>query len=132
MTWSLGQSRRASTFVAPLGAYDGGMSQDDMLFGETEPAQADPLDPASVPISGIADWQVAQVRRALDARGVQKMQDRQQLIVRLVGRPVDSLRDLTSSEALSLLQQLARSAPTTAGGGSSWDDRDEDTWIDRL
>lgn len=114
-------------------AYDGYMSQDDMLFGEADAAQAAPAETATVPSSDIADWQVAQVRRALDARGVHEMSDRHQLIVGLVGRPVESLRDLTSSEALSLLRQLAKSAPTTATvGRSSWDDRGEDTWIDRL
>lgn len=107
------------------------MPQEDALFGDSAASQAAQPKPSAVPSSGIADWQVAQVRRALDARGVREMQDRQQLIVGLVGRPVESLRALTSSEALSLLQQLAQAKPAT-GSGSSWDDRDEDTWIDRL
>ncbi len=60
------------------------------------------------------------------------MEDRQRLVAELVGRPVASLRELTGPEARALLEKLAarRAAPTSQG--SSWDERDEETWIDRI
>lgn len=109
------------------------MSLEGSLFGDDD---ATPEAPAHRPVApdGIADWQVEQLRRALDARGLTDMASRQQFIEELAGRPVTSLRDLHSSEARQLLEQIqTRSASAKAQrSGSSWDDRDEDTWIDKL
>lgn len=63
------------------------------------------------------------------------MAERQRLVESLVGRPLLSLRDLTTSEAQDLLSDLHRRASSSSkqeSHGSSWDSRDEDTWIDRL
>src|SRR6187401_15439 len=49
-----------------------------------------------------------------------------------VGRPVESLRSLTRGEALRALEQLTSTSAPQARSTSSWDSRDEDTWIDRL
>ncbi|MFC6420993.1 hypothetical protein [Ornithinimicrobium tianjinense] len=61
------------------------------------------------------------------------MSQRQEAIESAAGRPVESLRSLTHQEGLKVLSVLGDGA--TVGGGaarSAWDDRDEDTWIDRL
>jgi len=102
------------------------------LFGDdTGP---EPARPASQPASAdtVADWQVSQLRSALDATGLTAMEDRQALVVELLGRSVSSLRDLTSAEARQLAEGFAARKNAGTQRGSSWDDREEDTWIDRL
>jgi hypothetical protein len=64
-----------------------------------------------------------QLRRALDDQGLVEMSARQALVVRLVGRPVDSLRNLESHEARAILERLA--APDGDSGRTAWDDREE-------
>lgn len=120
---------RAASVVS---IYDGPMSMDDGLFDVPSPSVGVAI-PQPLPSDRVADWQVAQLRQALDGLGLTDVSERQRLIERLVGRPVQALRDLTPSEATSLREQLAaKSASAQRTSGSSWDDRDEDTWIDRL
>ena len=59
------------------------------------------------------------------------MSECQQAVEAVTGRPVESLRALTRAEALRVVSELS---PTTApkAGASAWDDREGDTWIDRL
>ncbi len=80
----------------------------------------------------IADWLVNDIRTALATRGLTTMTERQQAIESVVERPVKSLRSLTRAEALRVLASLRSQPMAQAGGGSAWDARDEDTWIDRL
>jgi hypothetical protein len=102
---------------------------DQSLFGdEPETPSAVPVPPAAAPIR---DWQIDLLRKALDARGLTTMAERQTMIEELAGRPVSALRDLTQDEALGLLSKLGSTAPKS-GNGSLWESRDEDTWIDRL
>lgn len=104
------------------------MDGDLSLFGDDEPAA--PVSAPAAP-SPIADWQVDLLRKALDARGIADMAERQRLIEETVGRPVNSLRGLTHDEGIKILSHVGQSAPQR-GEGSAWDERDEDTWIDRL
>ncbi len=60
------------------------------------------------------------------------MVERQEAIEAIVKRPAETLRSLTRAEALQVLSSLACVASPQTSGGSAWDDRDEDTWIDRL
>lgn len=110
------------------------MSGDLSLFGDDQPSDDQPtapVQPAGTDTS-IPDWLVDQLKDALTARGLTTMTERQQAVEATAGRPVESLRSLTRSEALRVLERLnAESGPQTRSG-SSWDDRDEDTWIDRL
>lgn len=103
------------------------------LFGA--PVSPDPPPPSETcKRDSIADWQVAQLRASLDATGLTDMGKRQALIERLVGRPVATLRDLTWTEGRALAERLAseRSKISKKPKASSWDDREEDSWIDRL
>jgi hypothetical protein len=84
--------------------------------------------PAAAPIR---DWQIDLLRKALDARGLTTMAERQTLIEQLAGHPVSALSDLTHDDAMALLSRLGSDAPT-AGSGSPWESREGDTWIDRL
>lgn len=80
----------------------------------------------------VADWQV---RLLLKARwtpvAFRTSRHGATLIEEHAGRPLGSLRDLTSEEALQVIDALGRSTPQ-AQTGSSWDEREDDTWIDRL
>lgn len=111
-------------WVSTILAMDGDLS----LFGDDEPAKPRPAAPAPSPI---ADWQGDLLRKALDGRGLHGMEERQRLVEEYAGRPVASLRVLTHEEAIKVLSQLGRSAPPRTSG-SAWEERDEDTWIDRL
>lgn len=102
------------------------MTDNLSLFGD-EPTS----DKTSVEPMPIADWLVQRLRDALDARGMTSMEERQRVIESAAGRPVESLRGLTYQEGLRVLASFEKGS----GGGarnSSWNDRDEDTWIDRM
>lgn len=101
----------------------------DGLFGDPRPATPPQPAPDATP-----DWLVAKLRSALDALNLQSMDDRQAVIVELAGRPVASLRDLSSAEARRILEGLHERATSNRDRArrDSWDDREGDTWIDRL
>lgn len=104
------------------------MSGDISLFGDesSDDAATPPADPS------ITGWQVDLLRKALDERGLTSMSDRQAAIESAVGRPVGSLRDLTHREAMAVLAQLGEQRSGQTRQATAWDERDEDTWIDRL
>lgn len=105
------------------------MPDDLSLFGDDEPAV--PQTQVSAP-PPIADWQVELLRKALESRDLTSMSERQQAVEDAAGRPVESLRALTSEEAMAVLTKLGRAPAPEQRATSSWDDREEDTWIDRL
>lgn len=110
--------------------YDRPVSDDDGLFvlADNAPGSAPESPPAP-----IQAWQVEQVRTALDAAGATSMIERQALIEEIVGRPVAALRDLHFADVRELLESLHdRKTPNQSRIGSAWDQRDEDTWIDRI
>lgn len=105
------------------------MTDELALFGdEPRPTAAPPVAAASP----IADWQRDLIRKALDARGLTEMEDRQQAVEDAAGRAVSNLRELTHDEAILVLNRLGQSDSTPARKTSLWESRDEDTWIDRL
>lgn len=106
---------------------------DDGLFAHLGPPRSASSEPPPPPPSdALADWQVAQLREALAGAGTHTMDGRQSLVEELVGRPVASLRGLTVSEARMLLEALTARKRAAGSTGTSWDNREEDTWIDRL
>ena len=72
------------------------------------------------------------IRKALDARGLTSMDDRQQAVEGAAGRAVPTLRDLTHDEAIRVLNRLGESGQRGGRSASLWESRDEDTWIDRM
>jgi hypothetical protein len=105
------------------------VSGDLSLFGDEPSEEAAEPVPADASIAG---WLVDDIRAALTARGLTTMAERQHAIEVAVGRPVASLRSLTRAEALRVLALLASAPAPQQGSTSAWDDRDGDTWIDRL
>jgi len=105
------------------------MHEDEALFDDPRPAPV----AASNPVDEVLpDWQVDQLRDRLDALGLVTMKERQALIEELAGRPVRSLRHLAFNEARRIVEELSARRAGGASAGSAWDNRDEDTWIDRL
>ena len=104
------------------------MDDEATLFGEPE----DRSERIEQTAAKAADWQLDLIRKSLDARGIASMEDRQSLIVQHVGRDVASLRELTSEEALMVLNALGEGVPGSRDSRSQWDDRGDATWIDRM
>lgn len=99
------------------------------LFEIDEPA---PLPDVLAPLPIKAD-QVQAIRDAFERAGVVSQNDRKTLIESVVVREVASLRQLQAVEARRILQRIeALRRPNTATSGSAWDNREEDTWIDKL
>lgn len=102
------------------------------LFGEDASKASGSSLPDPEPAPDVATgWQIELLRSALDRRGLNRMEDRQQLIEKMVGHPVASLRSLTQGEALAILNRLGPTSRVKRSE-SAWDDRDEETWIDKL
>lgn len=94
----------------------------------TSRAPAAPAAPQELPIR---PEQVAQIREAFDKAGVAEQEERKSLINSVLIRDVASLRELHAVEVRRILQAIEqRSKPKSTG--SAWDDREEDTWIDKL
>lgn len=95
----------------------GPVSDDPSLFGDDEPAV--PPTQVSAP-APIAEWQRALIRKALDARGLTSMEDRQLAVEGPAGRAVLTLRDLTHDEAIRVLNRLGESGPSGDRSASQW------------
>jgi DNA polymerase-3 subunit epsilon len=77
--------------------------------------------------------QIQAIRDAFAKAGVDSQDDRKALIESVVVREVASLRELQGVDAQRILQRIEGLArPKSASTGSAWDNRDEDTWIDKL
>ena len=99
------------------------------LFEIDEPAPS-PNVIAPLPIK---TEQIQEIRDAFEKAGVLGQADRKALIESVVVREVSSLRELQAVEVRRILQRihdLGGSKPTRSG--SAWDNREEDTWIDKL
>ncbi|NVM96162.1 hypothetical protein [Arthrobacter wenxiniae] len=104
----------------------------DALFDFDSP---DELQPAPAPQRDIPikDHQVQQIREGLDAAGIIGLEERQNTIQRYISRQVPSLSDLHAHEAHAIIQRLKQlQSATPTKTGSAWDQREEDTWIDKL
>ncbi|ADX75219.1 hypothetical protein Asphe3_41540 (plasmid) [Pseudarthrobacter phenanthrenivorans Sphe3] len=101
----------------------------DSLFEIDAPQNTVPLQ--HLPIT---DEQVGQLRAAFAEAGIHEQHERKALIESFMVRPVSSLRDLYATDAhrlLNLLRQRKTVQPKKVGG-SAWDNREEETWIDKL
>lgn len=103
--------------------------EDDMPLFALEDAADEAQSSGPEPI---ASWQVDLLRKVLDARGVTEMAERRAVIERHAGREIESLKALTYDEGVRVLAALGEEPGRNVSGGSAWDQRDEDTWIDRL
>ena len=97
------------------------------IFGQPDTPPPLPIDP---PISGA---QVQQLREAFDAAGIESMDDRRAIIESCTIRSVASIRELLGKDVRPILKRIdERATAPKQSVGSAWDNRDEDTWIDKL
>lgn len=79
------------------------------------------------------DEQIDAIRRGLDDAGLVSQDDRREFVNLVILSEVNSLRELTALQARRVIDRLqADRASTKAGSGTSWDNREHDTWIDRM
>lgn len=91
----------------------------------------DTLPPPSEPL--ISEAQVASIRQAFSSTGIDSMKDRQELLQSCTVRPISNIRELYARDVRRILKRInERSQTAVARSGSAWDNRDEDTWIDKL
>lgn len=77
--------------------------------------------------------QIQEIRDAFERAGVVSQDDRKALIESVIMGEVESLRELKAVDTRRILQRInglhSRNATST---GSAWDNREDDTWIDKL
>lgn len=96
----------------------------DLEDEEAPPAYEEPL---------ITDQQIESIRRAFNEAGISSMQDRQDLIESCTARPITNIRELRAQDYRRVLKRIGeKRQPSASITGSAWDNRDEDTWIDKL
>lgn len=77
--------------------------------------------------------QIAEIRDAFDRAGITDQDQRKEIVESVAFRSVARLRDLQAVEAhriLKVIKGMQTSKPDRKG--SAWDNREEDTWIDKL
>lgn len=104
------------------------MHQNEELFeyaeGSSEPPYEEPL---------VTDNQIASIRNTFDDAKITSMKERRELIEEVVMRPVANVRDLYARDVRRVIHRIkAKQHKRQPEGGSAWDNRDEDTWIDKL
>lgn len=109
------------------------MTEPDQLFDLPDDAAPAPGAPPTPPAL-IRDEQVVEIREAFETAGIDSMDERRTLIESCVLRPVASVRELLARDVRGVLERIAARASVAGapGSGTAWDDRTEDTWIDRL
>jgi DNA polymerase-3 subunit epsilon len=81
----------------------------------------------------ISPEQIASIRNAFDSAGIASMTERQEVIQCCVIRRISNFRDLYSREVRQVLTRIEGwGRKSEAASGSAWDNREEDTWIDKL
>jgi hypothetical protein len=104
----------------------------DALF-DLESANSDSQVPALAD-PPILEHQITAIREAFSHAGIDDQGRRQEIVQGCTVRPIASLRELTAAEAHRVVlrvKQIAYSKPRPEGA-SSWDLREEETWIDKL
>ncbi|MCV9993423.1 hypothetical protein OIU93_03820 [Paeniglutamicibacter sp. ZC-3] len=81
----------------------------------------------------ISEQQVELLRQAFAQAKIDDMAERQTIIQSCTTRPIANIRQLYAREVGAVLRRIASvSSADVATTGSAWDNREEDTWIDKL
>ncbi|MFJ4030032.1 hypothetical protein ACIPWF_22055 [Paenarthrobacter sp. NPDC089989] len=106
------------------------MSYDEPgLFDLPEPVIAAPV----IIDTPISPAQIASIRDAFDIAGITDMSTRQEVIQSCVVRRITNIRELYSRDVRQVLARIdAWGRMAEPASGSAWDNREEDTWIDKL
>lgn len=102
----------------------------DSLFQLPEDSDESKGQEHQYPITKV---QIAQIRAEFNRLHIASMDDRKKIVGNMSTRPINKLAEMTAVEARRLLLHLRnRSIVPLPSGGSAWDDRSEETWIDKL
>lgn len=83
--------------------------------------------------SPINPLQIEHLRAAFEGAAITSMDERQKIIAKSTGRQVENIRQLFSREVMAILSHIDRNVCRVEKIQlSAWDDREEDTWIDKL
>jgi DNA polymerase-3 subunit epsilon len=108
------------------------VSQNEPGLFDLPEAEAAPTTPV-IEDTPISPAQIASIRSAFDKAGIVFMAERQEVIQSCVIRRISNIRELYSRDVRQVLARIegwgSKSTPTS---GSAWDNREEDTWIDKL
>lgn len=82
----------------------------------------------------MSDAQRADIRALFTQLGVTDAQGQFTIVGELTGTTIASVSELTAAVAARLINGLQARVALAGKGrtGNAWDDREEDTWIDRL
>lgn len=81
----------------------------------------------------ISEQQVELLRQAFGKAEIDEMSERQKIIQSCTNRPIANIRQLYTREVGAVLRRIASAGSADAVmTGSAWDNREEDTWIDKL
>lgn len=89
--------------------------------------------PKAEPETPIKAEQIERLELAFDEAGIATAHARREIIASCVLRPFDSLQDLLAKDYRPILNRIKERqsrSPRTTGG--DWDNREENTWIDKL
>lgn len=104
------------------------MNDNDQFLFDMEEPKEDAFAP-----SPITNNQITQIRQAFEAAGIESQDSRKTLIESCTFREVASIRELHSHEVRRIITRIqASGAAKGVVTGSAWDNREEDTWIDKL
>lgn len=100
------------------------------LFSNPSHSTPEPV-PAPQPMT---DDQRAQIRGLFTALGMAAASEQFDLVHVLVGIRLNSVADLDSKTAATLIPRLSKRVQSMKrdSTGNSWADREDDTWIDKL
>ncbi|WP_442544984.1 hypothetical protein ACSBOX_04450 [Arthrobacter sp. KN11-1C] len=78
--------------------------------------------------------QIQRLQAAFKEAGLTSTEGQKELVRTCVVRPVESLFDLRPSDLRPIFNRISERAweKPKSIGGSAWDNRDEETWIDKL
>ncbi|WP_454130537.1 hypothetical protein [Microbacterium aurum] len=106
----------------------------DSLFDLSQPDVDDRATPPPAAVPMMSADQRTKIRALFGELGITTAREQFGVVKELTGTTITSVADLTAATAHRLVERLAarvRDVGKTRTG-NSWDDREEDTWIDRL
>jgi hypothetical protein len=88
----------------------------------------------SVVAAMMSESQRASIRRAFAKLGVADARDQFAVVLELTGQRISAVAQLEARHAQTLIYGLEEKSRTSGRKhtGNAWDDREEDTWIDKL
>lgn len=109
---------------------------DDALFNLDSTDQQPPKNDSSHLHIRASETEIDRIRTTFANTKITAQDERKLFIENTLGREVSSLREILSHEVPRVIYRLndiiIATQSSKASGRSAWDDREEETWIDKL